>query len=100
MTFYVVRNGWKKAQAGRVGRVRNGRERRSDGSRSVYRAVSCESEQEECVRAVLRRSLRRSSLAHLLEASLPLLLCLGSQSPLSIKPHSLKAGLSFLYTLT
>ena len=51
----VVRNGWKKAQAGRVGRVRNGRERRSDGSRSVYRAVSCESEQEECVRAVLRR---------------------------------------------
>ena len=46
------------------------------------------------------RSLRRSSLAHLLEASLPLLLCLGSQSPLSIKPHSLKAGLSFLYTLT
>ena len=55
MTFYVVRNGWKKAQAGRVGRVRNGRERRSDGSRSVYRAVSCESEQEECVRAVLRR---------------------------------------------
>ena len=55
MTFYVVRNGWKKAQAGQVGRVRNGRERRSDGSRSVYRAVSCESEQEECVRAVLRR---------------------------------------------
>ena len=40
VTFYVVRNGWKKAQAGRVGRVRNGRERRSDGSRSVYRPVS------------------------------------------------------------
>ena len=49
VTFYVVRNDWKKAQAGRVGRVRNGRERRSDGSRRLSLASLL------CSESMLRR---------------------------------------------
>ena len=91
MTFYVVRNGWKKAQAGRVGRVRNGRERRSDGSRSVYRS-SAVSEARRC----LSRSLPRLSLASLLCSESMLRRCAKStfetfelQRPMYVrcKPH-------------